>query len=325
MNKIIILLITALFIGQSSFAVTAKDYKPVHGGYSGELPVRLTDIPDDLKIHFLQFLEDAELKRAMLTCRSLGRCTAAAKREQELRIAEEIEQRKAAIIAEFLAELVDIPEVTVEDVADLNAALAVRHETTQITPKPAFRAALTKTSNGLYWAVMGQYPEFPFGENFNRAQRDEIIASWRHNPDLPLTFTTSAEDVAFAAELSRITGRRFRVMSDAENEYTIRGRDAAGAITSTVYFFGDVEAERPNHGWFRANSENRVHGVHEGDFSNSFGLRHPIGNVYSRSENGVMRGGSFRSYEWAAESSERNGGYEEIRGRGIGSRLAEDL
>ncbi len=235
---------------------------------------------------------------------------------------------------------INLPAVTDEDVRQLQQALNARgnNERTSIITMPAFRAAEAKTSIGLYHAVMGGYPDLTLA-GVSEARRTQIQQAWAANPDLPLTYTTTAEDVAFAQELSRLTGRRFTVMSNSQNEYSIRGRtlDASGrptgAITSTIYHFGDDEAQVRNRAFILTNplTQNRTHGVHEipagqdSLYRNSFGLIHPIGNVWSRSLEGVVRGGSFSSLGWNADSSRSLEGYESFRIGYIGFRLAEDI
>ena len=127
-------------------------------------------------------------------------------------------------------------------------------------------------------------------------------------------------------------------MSDAESEYSIRGRellngDPLGAITTTKFYFGDAENEIDDHVIFRMSFGMGAHGVDEvpkgadpTKFKNSFGLKHPIGNVWSRSADGVVRGGGFDNCgSLYANSSYSIEGYVKVRQDLFGFRLVEDI
>lgn len=235
---------------------------------------------------------------------------------------------------------IDLPEVSETDVAALQSSIDARgnREHTSIRPMPKFRAAEAKTPIGLYHAVMGRFPDLTLAPLIEQ-DRLEIIATWAENLDLPLTYTTTSEDIEFSETLSRITGRHFTIMNDSQNEYSIRGRhldpdgQPTGAITSSIYFFGDDASEVPNHAFIQDNplTINRPHGVHEIPtgkdhlYKNSFGLIHPIGNVWSRSIEGITRGAFFLNREWHARSSFSAPGRGTFRTHSIGSRLAENI
>lgn len=146
-----------------------------------------------------------------------------------------------------------------------------------------------------------------------------------------MTNTTVAEDQAFIAALNARTGRHFRLPTESEVEYSIRGR-AQGAITTTTYHFGNDRNEVRNRAWVHSNSGNQAHGVREplpgrtlDDSRNSFGLIHAIGNVWVRSAEGVVRAGSFDRYGSDTQSSLRLDGDAGDRCANFGSRLVEDL
>ncbi len=241
---------------------------------------------------------------------------------------------------------IDLPAVTAEDVAQLQQDAPTYSRQTSIVPMPAFRAAEAKTSIGLYHAVMNSYPllyqtDLQDGSQglLSDLEIAEILIQWALNPDLPLTYTTTAEDIAFAERLSQITGRHFTVMTNSQNEYSIRGRELdadghpTGAITSSFFYFGEVLAHVRAHGFTVGNTLTlgRAHGVHEipegqdALYRNTFGLIHPIGNVFSRSLDGRLRGGSFMNPDWVTESSLSLPGHENHHVPYVGSRLAEAL
>ena len=161
---------------------------------------------------------------------------------------------------------------------------------------------------------------------------------WDLNPDLPLVCTIPAEDIAFAERLSRITGRRLSILTDAKNEYSIRGRiinddGSWGAITTTRFHFGGEEDQVRNRAfiWDNPLTQRRPHGVHEIPeghngtlYRNSFGLIHPIGNVWARSIEGVVRGGAYSSAAAGVDSSLYRSFADDLQDD-IGSRLAEEI
>jgi formylglycine-generating enzyme required for sulfatase activity len=76
----------------------------------------------------------------------------------------------------------------------------------------------------------------------------------------------------YAAWLSRVTGRDYRLLTEAEWEY------AARAGRSTHFSFGNDDGELDQYAWYAANSEQRAHQVGE-KRPNRFGLYDMHGNV----------------------------------------------
>jgi len=77
----------------------------------------------------------------------------------------------------------------------------------------------------------------------------------------------------YVAWLSKITGKPYRLLSEAEWEYAAR----AGATTR--YSFGDDEAMLDQYAWYSGNSINRVHPVGL-KTPNAFGVFDMHGNVW---------------------------------------------
>ena len=251
----------------------------------------------------------------------------------------------------YLPNFIELPPVTDQDVAHLQLAQA---QTSITQPMPGFRGAEVKNSIGLYFTTMGAYPNlqklrwtaYPNLSGITDSERVATYAAWIADPDLPLTYTTSAEDVIFANRLSRLTGRKFTIMSNPQNEYMRRGRTgdtakaSTGLITTTKYHFGDNDDEVENHAFVASNplTQGRAHGVHEiplhntdgsainpNDYKNARGFIHPIGLAHERSPEGVVRGGSFPLCGGSTRSSNSGSGFSYDQCDYVASRLAEEL
>jgi formylglycine-generating enzyme required for sulfatase activity len=163
--------------------------------------------------------------------------------------------------------------------------------------------------------------------------------------DLPVINVSFEDAKLYTAWLSRVTGKRYRLLSEAEFEY------AARAGTTTAYFWGD-EVGQGNANCTECGSRwdgERTAPV--GSFKpNAFGLHEMLGNVWKwceitwladegeQNENvsvqrglhgrkgGALRGGSWARDAEDARSASRleihEGGYRRV---GIGFRLARDV
>jgi formylglycine-generating enzyme required for sulfatase activity len=99
-------------------------------------------------------------------------------------------------------------------------------------------------------------------ENWGRGNQPVIHVSW--------------EDAKqYVAWLSRITGKEYRLLTEAEWEYAAR----AGSETRFSFGDDDDEAQLKAHAWYLGNSGKRTQPVGE-LLANAFGLRDVHGNVY---------------------------------------------
>ena len=251
-------------------------------------------------------------------------------------------------ILRYLPEFIPLPEVTLDDVNHLAGI-----ETSILAPMPAFGAAVTKNTVGLYKAVWGRYPDLTqcfsrqLERNFNPKEAREKYQYWDKHPLMPLICTTSKEDEAFAAKLTEeynrviapVTGhkRNFTIMSGPQNEYTRRGRTSSGQIITTAFFFGDDFTQLENYAFIDSNSGDTAHNVNEDPpsfnpklHSHPFGVKQILGNILERDSLGVSRGGAFN---YDARGLRPNGIYrmspdwmlkvQNSRNIATGSRLAE--
>jgi len=100
----------------------------------------------------------------------------------------------------------------------------------------------------------------PFDSGLGRGVRPVINVSWD-------------DAQQYVTWLSRLTGRPFRLLSEAEWEY------AARAGTTTLYSFGDNEAALGEYAWYHTNANGKTHPVGEKK-PNAFSLYDMHGNVW---------------------------------------------
>ncbi len=111
----------------------------------------------------------------------------------------------------------------------------------------------------------------------------EWIAIMGSNPSsaqgdrLPVENVSWEDAQEFARRLSKRTGKRYRLPTEAEWEYAARGG------STQTFPFGDDPAELPRHAWFRGNADAHSHPVGSRE-PNAFGLYDMLGNVWERTE-----------------------------------------
>lgn len=121
---------------------------------------------------------------------------------------------------------------------------------------------------GRYEVTFAEYAQFaldngrelPPDSGFGRGRRPVINVSWK-------------DAVAYAAWLSKRTGKRYRLPTEAEWEY------AARAGTKTRWSFGDQESDLGNYAWFEGISGSQTHPVGEKK-PNPWGLYDIHGNIW---------------------------------------------
>jgi formylglycine-generating enzyme required for sulfatase activity len=102
-----------------------------------------------------------------------------------------------------------------------------------------------------------------------------VVAGGAASAALPVTNVNWKDAQTYVAWLKRITGRDYRLPTEAEWEYAARGQRSPG---KTYYFFGNDEAELDQYAWYGDNSDDQLHPVGQKK-PNPFGLFDMYGNV----------------------------------------------
>lgn len=200
--------------------------------------------------------------------------------------------------------------------------------------KPVHTVSLKSFAIGRYPVTFGEYDQF-------------AAARWKPKHDdngwgrghLPVINVSWGDAVAYAQWLSQVTGKHFRLPTEAEWEY------AARAGTVSDYYWGRLGVAQ-DFAWFDKNSEGKTHPVGEKK-PNAFGLYDMSGNVWEwvqdcygenymeAPNNGsawelqnctrrVLRGGSWNNRLILLRSAYRSWHYTDYLNDFIGFRLAQD-
>jgi formylglycine-generating enzyme required for sulfatase activity len=81
----------------------------------------------------------------------------------------------------------------------------------------------------------------------------------------------------FLKRISAILGKKYRLPTESEWEYTARG------ASNAIWPFGDTDADLPQHAWLSLNSARKTHAV-GGKKPNAYGVYDLLGNVWEWTE-----------------------------------------
>jgi formylglycine-generating enzyme required for sulfatase activity len=118
--------------------------------------------------------------------------------------------------------------------------------------------------------AIGKYP-------VTQAQYQAVMGNnpshFKNNPQNPVEQVSWNDAQAFCQKLSQITGKTYRLPTEAEWEYACR------AGTTTRYYFGDNDNQLGNYAWYAKNSNNTTHPVGQKK-PNGWGIYDMSGNVW---------------------------------------------
>jgi formylglycine-generating enzyme required for sulfatase activity len=129
--------------------------------------------------------------------------------------------------------------------------------------KPQHQVKVNSFAIGKYPVTQAQY-EAVMGTNPSRFQ---------NNPQNPVEKVSWNDAQAFCQKLSQITGKTYRLPTEAEWEYACR------AGTTTRFYFGDNDNQLGDYAWYNGNSQETTHPVGQKK-PNAWGLYDMIGNVW---------------------------------------------
>jgi formylglycine-generating enzyme required for sulfatase activity len=118
--------------------------------------------------------------------------------------------------------------------------------------------------------AIGKYP-------ITQAQYQAVMGNnpsqFKNNPQNPVECVSWNDAKAFCQKLSQITGKTYRLPTEAEWEYACR------AGTTTRYYFGDNDNQLGDYAWYEGNSNRTTHPVGQKK-PNGWGLYDMSGNVW---------------------------------------------
>jgi formylglycine-generating enzyme required for sulfatase activity len=186
--------------------------------------------------------------------------------------------------------------------------------------------------------AIGKYP-------ITQAQYQAVMGNnpshFKNNPQNPVEQVSWDDAQAFCQKLSQITGKTYRLPTEAEWEYACR------AGTTTRFYFGDNDHQLGDYAWYDGNSRLTTHPVGQKK-PNGWGLYDMSGNVWEWCEDDwhdsyknapddgsawidndnrsqslkCLRGGSWFFYPYYCRSADRHWGIPDFLSYCFGFRVA---
>jgi formylglycine-generating enzyme required for sulfatase activity len=163
--------------------------------------------------------------------------------------------------------------------------------------------------------AIGKYP-------VTQAQYEAVMginpSYFKNNLQNPVEQVSYDDAIAFCQKLSQLTGKNYRLPTEAEWEYACR------AGTTTDYYFGDNDNQLGDYAWYDGNSNNTTHPVGQKK-PNAWGLYDMSGNVWEWCADTCLRGGSWGFNPFYCLSAIRYHHHRhDYRNRNIGFRVVCD-
>jgi formylglycine-generating enzyme required for sulfatase activity len=209
----------------------------------------------------------------------------------------------------------NLPKGVTLEMVSLPAGKFLMGSSESDSEKPPHQVKVNSFAIGKYPITQAQY-QAVMGDN---------PSGFKNNPQNPVERVSWNDAQAFCQKLSQITGKTYRLPTEAEWEYACR------AGTTTRYYFGDDDNQLGNYAWGRENSNGTTHPVGQKK-PNGWGLYDMSGNVWewceddwhdsyknapddgtawidndnrSQSEK-CLRGGSWDFYPYSCRSANRS-------------------
>jgi formylglycine-generating enzyme required for sulfatase activity/uncharacterized protein with von Willebrand factor type A (vWA) domain len=180
-----------------------------------------------------------------------------------------------------------------------------RERPQQLVKVPAFYMSQTAITQA-QWRAVASRTDLKVERDLNPDP-----SSFKYPPrwDRPVERVNWYDAVEFCARLSKLTGKEYRLPSEAEWEYACR------AGTTTRFYFGDDANQLGDYAWYNGNSQGATHPVGQKK-PNAWGLYDMSGNVwewcednwhsYNDNDYRILRGGSWYDDPDSCRSASRN-------------------
>ena len=175
-----------------------------------------------------------------------------------------LEEKNSSVLIEILSSGIklEFPGGIILELIKIPAGSFMMGSDEYNSQKPIHQVTLKEFYLGKYPVTQEQY-QAVIGNNPSR---------FKDNPKNPVDCVSWDDAQEFCQKLKKLTGKDFRLPTEAEWEYACR------AGTQTRYYFGDKDDQLGEYAWFAKNSDPKTHPVGQKK-PNNWGLYDMSGNV----------------------------------------------